>query len=308
MKKYYSFLVCVLISFGIWVVHNLSQTTSDVVSVQVMARSNIEGHSQYSSSPVTITARCRATGFRLVRLERRGRKPSIVFFDPDILQVKDENTYILKTSELYRYSASVFGEGVVLESPIGQELSFRFPVESGRKVPVSPIRTVSYRDQFMPVGDMVLSPDSVMIYGDPKLIASVDRVLTKPFSIPDVHSNVEGQVKLEKLRGVRFSISEVTYSQEVARYTEISAQLPVTVRNLPKGRALNIYPVSCSVVFYCKFPLLEDPLKSATLYVDYNEFADSINGKCVVCAETDCDGIIDVRITPEVCDCFEIVQ
>lgn len=308
MNKYYAFLLCVLVSFGIWAVHSLSQPCSDVVSMQVIARSNIDSRSQLSTSPVAVTARCRATGLQFLRMERRARKPVTVSFDPISFVQTDDSEFALKPSELYRYSAFIFGDRVTVENLLSQEMVFRFAPENSRKVPVVPVQTIACRQQFMQLGPMRMQPDSVFIFGDPKIVDGIERVLTKPVSLNDVHSNVDGTVKLERMHGVRYSVNEARYSLSVSRYVEIAFEAPVKVRNLPAGHNFSIYPSSVSVACHCIFPMKDNPEQKISFYVDYQEFETSVSGKCIVHMDGECEGLIGCSIQPQTCDCLEIVN
>ncbi len=64
------FLLSLLLAFSIWISHNLSLQYSSVVSVPVIALSNIEGHQAESSNTSPVVARCRTTGYRLLRKNR----------------------------------------------------------------------------------------------------------------------------------------------------------------------------------------------------------------------------------------------
>ena len=75
VKANWVFLVLSLIlAFLIWVLTNLSKDYSGVVSVPVVAQSNIEGHAMESSNTVLVSARVRTDGFRLVREGSRRQK------------------------------------------------------------------------------------------------------------------------------------------------------------------------------------------------------------------------------------------
>ena len=78
----------------------------------------------------------------------------------------------------------------------------------------------------------------------------------------------------------------------------------IEVFNCPSGKRLLVYPSSAEVVLHCAFPISRDPSESFRLYVDYNEFASSINGRCIPRAVNLPPGVIDYKIIPEVFDCI----
>ena len=72
MRKYwFQLLLCALLSAGIWLIHNLSQTYVSIVSVPVQARSSVPAHDPLSINEATVTAQVRASGYSLLSLARR---------------------------------------------------------------------------------------------------------------------------------------------------------------------------------------------------------------------------------------------
>lgn len=308
MKKYSAFLACLVISFGIWTIYNLSRTSSDVVSVPVVARSNLEGYAAESAKPASISARCRTTGFKLIPLSARNRKPVTVYFDPSDFTMQDDGMFSIPSSYVHKYSEQIFGSGVIIENLVSQDIIFRFTEESNKKVPVVPVQTLSFRPQYMPVGDLKIVPDSIVVYGDSDLISSIDKVLTFPINLNDIHSDESGVVKIDRMRGVRLSEEEANYYITVTRFVEITSEFPIELRNVPQGKGISIYPGTAKVIFNCSFPLLGNPSESAVLYVDYNEFIGSLSGKCLIHCDRLPKGILSYNIEPQVCECFETVE
>jgi hypothetical protein len=113
-------------------------------------------------------------------------------------------------------------------------------------------------------------------------------------------------LKINQIKNVRISHSEVDYSMVVVRYVEIGATLPIEVRNAPSGRRLQVFPSSADVVFRCAFPLTVNPVSTVRLWVDYNDFTSSRNGRCVIRWGRLPRGVIDVVPDPEVVDCIDM--
>ncbi len=66
-----------LLAFGIWLLHNLSLNYSETMSVPVIAECNLEGHSNVSSNSSTIAARCRTSGFSILRGRHKAKKEAV---------------------------------------------------------------------------------------------------------------------------------------------------------------------------------------------------------------------------------------
>ncbi len=295
-----------LLAFGIWLIHNLSLNYSDTMSVPVIAECNIDGHSNVSSNSNMIAARCRTTGFGLLRNHHKAKKDAIhVKFDTKDMHSGGGEQFYITAAELSNYVGELFGDGVRLESFLSETVQFRFPYENNRKVPVVPVCVLSFKPQYMAVGRMNVQPDSVMVYGEPLHLDKIDAVYTRTIDLVNLKSSAHGSVKLEPVAGVRFSDTEVNYSLDVSRYVEVKAEIAVGLRNVPAGKKLTVLPSTASVVFKCAFPMSHDPSDEVSLFIDWRDFESSKSGKCVPHATRVPSGVIEYSIYPEVFDVVE---
>jgi hypothetical protein len=304
VKRWVQFLLCLLLSAGFWIVLNLSQDYVALVSVPLVAESNIEGRAALSTSEATATAQVSASGFRQVVLSRRHKRPvQVVFADTDFRQVR-EDRYSISNSILYRYASEIFGDGVTVESFISDDLEFDFPEETYKKVPVRAVLSVSFDPQYMARTPMSLQPDSVLVYGEPSHLSHVEQVLTKPLDLTELRSSVHGKVQLDTPSGVRLSHHETIYSMEVTRFVEVRAEVKIGTRNVPARTDLAILPSTATAVFRCVFPTTVDPSLQTSFYIDWRDFTNSRSGRCVPRCEGLPSNVIDYTLTPEVFDCL----
>ena len=151
-------------------------------------------------------------------------------------------------------------------------------------------------------------PDSVLVYGEPFHLESIERAYTKPFVLRNLKDPARGVVRLENMKEVRLSQDEVEYKVDVERYVEISTSVQIRTRNVPAGRVLTVYPSTAKVTYRCSFPVVSDPAGNVVFYIDYKDFARSISGKCLVRNDGLPAGVIGFRIEPEVFECVESVR
>lgn len=304
MKNWQYFLGCLALSASIWLIHNLSHMQTDVITVSVLAESNIPGRAARAVDAVSMTARCKASGFRLIYLGRKSEAIT-VRFDPEDLVHEEGDWFSISSSQLYRYVNDIFGPGSSVESFLFDKLRFRFIRELNKKVPVNVVSALSFRPQYMQNGDIAVQPDSVLVYGPADLLANVNFIRTRAIERSDIKGSLHGEVALEAPEGVRLSDDAVSWAVDVSRYVELGTELPVSGRNVPAGTAFSIYPNRVKVVFRCVFPVVADPTASAVCYVDYREFAGSLTGKCIVHCDNLARGVISYTVQPEVAECVE---
>ena len=298
------FLVSLLIALVLWLMNSLGREYTGVVNVPVVASCSIEGHSALSSNSATVSARCRTTGYQLLR--SGSRKNVIVRFDKaDLHPGPGDNFYIVGNAK-NSYISQFFGDRAQVEAFISDTLSFLFPAENHKKVPVELEHDISYRAQFMSSAPIRIQPDSVMVYGEPGRLDAVQRVKTARLSLDDVHQGEHGMLKLMPVKGVRVSEEEVSYELSVSRYVEVRSTLPVEVWNAPAGKSFQVFPSQAEVVLRCMFPVSRDPFGQFKLYIDYKDFASSLTGRCVPRTLRLPAGVLDYRLEPEIFDCIEL--
>lgn len=299
------FLLALLLAFSTWLIHNLSLKYTDYLTASVVARCSIEGHSAQSENYSDIIARGRTTGYQFIVSDiRTGRIPTYVDFRPETLNHMEGDLYYILSSDLFEYSHLIYGDGVSLEYFVSDTVFFRFPEVSHKKVPVQATFSVTYLPQYMADGPLEITPDSVTVYGEPYRLNSLEKVFTEPIKHDDLSNSVQGLVKLEQMPDLRYSIDDVHYKQDVIRFVEMKMNLPVKTMNVPADKRMDVYPSSVSVTMKCSFPLEENPEDGVSLYVDYEDFQNSLSGKCVVRMHDAPRGMIAYEVDPVAVNCF----
>ena len=308
MKSWTTFLLCVLFSAGIWLVHNLSQEYTEVVNVPVIADSSIKGRASSSTESVTISARCSATGFRLLSLRNVSADRHVRFNPEDLEHSSADDHYIVNSNVLDKYSRDIFGEGVTVQSFLDQSYSFVFRRENYKTVPVRGVVSATFKPQYMAAAPIKFQPDSVTVYGDRTLLETVESVSTRPITFKDLSNSKSGVTSLVVTPGLRLSETEATWSLDVVRFVEIRKDVPVTWRNVPAGVSIYAFPPTVQAVFRCRFPSRGNPADVCEFFVDYQEFVRSLSGNCMVRCDNMPSYVIDYTVTPEVVECMEMEE
>lgn len=296
--------MCLLLSAGIWLIHNLSLSYVTVVSMPVVAFGNLDGRSVRSTNEATVTAQVKATGFRQAALSRSRKNAAQVTFNNSDFKYLKGDVFSIPSASIYKYASEIFGPGASIETVVSGDLQFTFPQVSFKKVPIRPVQSLSFASQYTATRDMTLKPDSVLVYGEQYRLDNVDYVLTRPVVLKDLDGSAHGSVRLEVPTGVRLSVNEAVYDLEVSRYVEIRSVMKIETRNVPEDVDFSVLPSSATVVFRCIFPTTSDPASKAVFYVDYNDFVSSMSGRCVPKCEGLPGDVIDYKIDPAVFDCL----
>ena len=298
------FLLALLLAFSIWLIHNLSLRYNDYLKVSVTAVCNIDGHSDISENRCEVMARCRTTGYQVIKYKLLSKNKDIkVHFTLSVMKRKSDDIFYVTSSDLHEYSHLIYGDKATVEFFVSDTLFFRFPEQNSKRVPVYLVHSLSFRPQYMNSSEFICEPDTITIYGDKFKIDNIDRVFTVPIRRTDLHEDIQGFAQIEKMRGVRFSDSEVRYSMDVARFVEIKKTYQVTAVNVPVDKKLLIYPSYIEAVLKCRYPMNVDATENLSFVVDYNDFVTSISGKCPVEPKGLNDYILSYMIDPVAVDC-----
>lgn len=300
------FFVSLVLACSIWLIYTLSLSYSGVVSVPVVAVSNLEGHSRESAAPVMVSARCRTTGYSLLRSHSKAKgKAKVIEIDSEVLHFKEGETFVISSSDLTAYSSELFGDQVRLESFISPVVQFRFAAENCIKVPVSPVTSLSFKSQFMPASPMQTVPDSVLLYGDPLVLDGIHDVKTSNIVKSNLYASIHGVTSLDVPTGVRSSVSEVSYSLDVTRYVELSEDMDVKLANVPYNKEVEVFPSAVRVFMKCSFPASKVNFDKMRVVLDYTDLSRSREGQVIPKLENVPIQVLEYRIVPDVLDCIE---
>ena len=298
-------LLALLLAFSIWIIHNMALKYNNILQARIVAVSNIDGHAPRSINECQVNAKCRATGYKLLLHNLNSKKQRVeVNFPATALKYKSGDEYYILSTDLMEYSGQIFGSGISVEYFNADTLFYRFPFENHKKVPVETILSISYRQQYMSERGVEIKPDSVIVYGEPFRLNDLESVKTEPIRRSDLYSDVNGTVKLEKIKGVRLSHDEVEYSIDVVRFTELQTVAPIKAVNVPAGKSLSVYPSVAKLRLKYEFPPVAGFSEDVRLVVDYNEFQESLSGKCRVKLAAPNDGVIVYEVDPPYVECI----
>jgi hypothetical protein len=143
------------------------------------------------------------------------------------------------------------------------------------------------------------------VAGDPYLLESVKQVYTTPIRHLDISENVSGLTGIEPIKGVDIQARDVYYSIDVVRYVEFVSDAHVEAANVPAGKALMIFPSVATLRMRCEFPLMDETEGQQILYVDYNDFKESVGGHCPVRVKNLPKGVLSYEVEPVSVRCVE---
>ena len=303
-------MLALLLAFSVWLIHKLSLEYSVYLSVEVVAVSNIDEHAGQSEAGVEIMARCRTTGWRILYAYLTRDKVVKVKFPSSIMENESDDRFSISTERLHEYANQIFGNNVKVESFVSDKVHFRFQKEESRDIPIKPVSSLSFDNQYIALGELVVEPDSIKVYGDKVHVNELDYIKTATIKHNNIKESISGMISLPSIPGMRFSVNEVHYRMEVVRCVEVEQiDIPIEIINVPKNKTFITEPSHVDAVLKCEFPIKSDMHKEKVkLQVDYNEYLSSISGNVVVQVASKPYGTISCEVSPFYVKMKEVAQ
>ena len=295
------FLFCLFLAFIIWSIHKLSEEYTVYLQYKVSVASDLASRAAEAHAGETLIVRGKSTGFYILQHRYSGEQNTIWLNVERRLFKKSQSIhdgFFLLTSDIRDKIILYLGENVDIESFATDTLSFVFPGQTNKRVPVSSRAVLSFAPQYMASGPVRLSPDTITIYGERELLSKIDSVVTQPIKLDNLSDGSQGVATLKAEDGVRFSHNEILYSVEVVRYVERSLQLPVEVIEIPAGVSVRVIPGEVTVYFREKFKSSANSDDKMMLYIPFSEFKKSLNGIVKPILNTNEINVLSYRTEP----------
>ena len=242
-----------LLAFFMWSIMKLSASYSSYVRYRIEASTNIPGRSNTAVSTDVLVIGAKSTGFHIIQNLQGAQGNALLLDDVDVKHFhkyrEDGDLFYLLPDNIRQKIQDALGADVKVETLATDTLFFVFPVQGNRKVAVVASSAIKYGKQFMPYSEILLKPDSVLIYGDEAVISNIHHVTTQAIKSNDTQHSLSGVVKLNPLKGVRFSQDEIFYSQEIGRFVEHTVNVPVTIGNAPSYANVAIVPQEVTIKY-----------------------------------------------------------
>ena len=303
-KEWLLLLLSLLLAFIIWLIHSLSLQYSVFLEYNVSLSSSLEGRPRTAMSEDVLIVRGRSEGYYILR-QRIGRRKTLqVTVPPGSIVHKGGDAFAVNCENIKSNIVEALGGNVNLDFIVSESLDFNFPRMASKKVPIVPKTSIVFDGQYMPVEQIELRPDSVEIYGDARLIETIDSVWTETISEMGVDGHIQGICGLVPIRRVDYSEDNIFYSLNVVRYIEESLDIPVTAIDVPEDKELIVLPSSVTLKFRRLFSSTQYAPDNFVLAIKYADFIKTIDSEMIPVLVSKPDGVLSWEIRPRYVDCI----
>lgn len=171
-------------------------------------------------------------------------------------------TKLIPSSELISYTPT--------------RMSFVFALLHFKKLPVIYNGSISFASGHMLVGDLSVSPDSVLVYGSKMTLDTLFYAYTVSDTIKNVSSEHKINVSMSPLQGIKYVPNTVELTIPVDKFLEKEVEVPITCINLPSNLSIKFFPSSVKIPILVGLKRNEEiTSESFGITIDYNDIKDT---------------------------------
>ena len=242
-----SFLGFLLASFLIWVLITFSKEYKTVINYEVNFINIPQKNILLETTPQKIALYVNGSGFRLFWSQ---------LFDETInldvskfTQQSKGNTYILPKNQLSTIQEQVMS-GVTIESILKDTLFVKMGFLKSKKVPLKPNLNINYQVGYKLLGNVTISPDSVVISGAEKQLKKIEFLELESLKLSNVKTDFSTNVAIVKpSKNIKLTTSKAVISAKVDKFTEGNLQVPFKIVNLPSDIKITTLSETVLVTF-----------------------------------------------------------
>lgn len=265
------FLFFLLLTSCIAVLIKLSKEYTKVYELPIQITDVPVASTIKTITPERISFNTAQSGFRLLSNSFREQKLEIPFSNLDSLS---KSRYAIKTAALEPLLKKSVSSTASFSNYSTDNITVVIDILSNKKVPVLADIALDFKSGYNTNGVARITPDSVTVVGALGILDKIQAVQTKKRNIAEVDKDIKVAIELDTLalyKEIKLSQTRFEFSQKVARFTEGSFTIPVTIRGTSEG-AIKIFPKEVALFFVASLDAYDDILPT-----DFEVIADFSN-------------------------------
>jgi len=179
------------------------------------------------------------------------KKPILQFNVDDAVSNNEDQYYFLVDKESSILKKKLDFKGRVL-STNKDTLRLKLDINLEKKVPLRTKKEIEYTVGYGSDKGLTVTPDSVTISGPSKVIDTIFHVNTEDLKVDGLNANYTSKLSInikELPSKVIVVPQKVQADILVSKFTEGSQKIPITVKNIPEGIEIKIFPKDITVVY-----------------------------------------------------------
>ncbi len=295
------FLFFVFLSTILWLSMVLGEQYFTEISYPVRYYNFPKNKVLVNDLPESLNIRVNANGNVILKYKVQSRINPIAFDvnSFSLMEGKESTEFYVLTDVASQRIQNQLDANIQIIEISPDTLFFELAEVVNKKIPVNPNIEYSIAKQYIQKGDVMLSPDSVIVSGPSSIVDTIQTAITLPESLINVSDTISGSLKIPKQEKLKFTPDEVDYKIMVEQFTETSIEIPIQVSNSPDTLTVKLFPKDVDVSFRVGLSDYDKAIPGLfKASVDFNDISEE-RKKLKVTLDSKPDFVEQVRIFPQ---------
>ena len=270
-----TFLFFLIFTSLLWLFIQFSKNYTQEIEVAIEYINIPEDRMLHEDSDQSLKLILNGNGFRLIN--NIWNTPKLEF---DITNAKknvdgDYYFYIDKSHSFLNDKLNFKGRILSIQK---DTLKVKLDVNLQKKIPVKLTKNIIYAPGYGSGKGVLLNTDSVMISGPERVISDIKFISTENLELDNLKKDYKQVLALERTdlpSSLTIIPEEVEANITVSKFTEGSQDIPIKLKNIPKGKEIKIFPKEVKVVYRVGLDIYNEiNIRDFKVVADYNKVAE----------------------------------
>ncbi|WP_422090655.1 CdaR family protein [Tenacibaculum ovolyticum] len=294
-KTFFGFLTA---SILFWLLINLSKEYTTQINFDLVY-TNLPIKKTIIETPIKqIPLLVKGSGFNLISTSISN---NLIELDLEKINKKRGIKYYFLTKKLHSEIKEQLKSGIKLTEIKTDTIPLKIGTLSSKKVPLKTDLNITFQLGHDFSKSTSVKPDSVLISGEESLLKNITFLKLDKINLKNISESSKIITNILKPKDIKTNITSAEVSISVDKFTEGEIEVPVLVKNAPKG--LNIYPKKVKIIYKIglkNFNKINE--NSFKIECDYNKVKNSEVSYLIPKFKKSPDIITLIRIVPEKID------
>lgn len=244
-RKLLLFSFFLILSVFIWTLNALSKNYTTEIKYPISYTSFPEKRVQINKLPEFLGLKVNAHGYALLRYKLTNRPVPINFRVSSYTMNRfpnDSSMYFLLTRYAREQIARQLPSDLELIELSPDSLIFQFATEVKKLVKVSPSVSFELGKEFTVIGDVKLTPDSIMVTGPDLYLDTLSSLTTETIELGLIEKSYNETLGIIEFPGCKFETDEVVCNIDLEKLTELQMYVPIQIVGLPDSMRMQTFP------------------------------------------------------------------
>ncbi|CAM1367845.1 conserved protein of unknown function [Tenacibaculum soleae] len=240
-KTFFGFL---LASVFFWLLINLSKEYTTEITIDTVY-TNLPVDKTIIATPIKkIILLVKGSGFKLISTNLTS---NALRLDLKKINKKKATDYYFLTKKIQTEIQDQLKSGIKLISTKRDTIPLKIGTLHSKKVPIKTDLDITFQlghDLAKPIN---LNPDSVLISGEQSLLKEINFLNLQSIKLENVSESTTINTTINVPKNIKATISNVKVNIIVDKFTEGETEIPILIKNAPKG--INIFPKKVKITY-----------------------------------------------------------